>query len=210
MSTPTLYYSPTSCGAASWLAQSIAGLNLPTVEVVLQTHKTVKGDDYYSINPKGNVPALVFPNGRILNEGAAVLQWIADKKPESHLLPPTSDDTRYDVINVFNYVGTDLHAAGFGPLFNPAWDEKTRDTMKQNVAKRVKYLDDTILAGGKKYAVGNGITIADIYLYIVLSWAGYVGVDLSSFNNVQAYQKTISEDAKFSTAYAALQAAKQQ
>ena len=44
----------------------------------IYTHKTASGADYYSINPKGNVPALVVGDV-LLNEGAAVLQWIADQ-----------------------------------------------------------------------------------------------------------------------------------
>jgi glutathione S-transferase len=74
-----LYYTPTSCGAASFIAAFIAGVHLDTETVVLSTHKTNSGEDYYAINPKGNVPGLVLDNGVVLNEGAAVLQYIADQ-----------------------------------------------------------------------------------------------------------------------------------
>ena len=75
---PKLYYTSSSCGAASFIAAYTAGVNLETEQVDLRTHKTVSGRNYYEINPKGNVPALVLEDGTLLNEGAAVLQYIAD------------------------------------------------------------------------------------------------------------------------------------
>ena len=76
---PKLYYSPTSCGAASFIAAFTAQVNLQVEQVSLGEHKTASGADYYKINPKGNVPALVLDDGTLLNEGSAVLQWIADQ-----------------------------------------------------------------------------------------------------------------------------------
>lgn len=73
-----LYFTKTSCGAASFIAAFVANVSIETEEVNLQDHKTASGVDYYSINPKGNVPTLVLDDGSILNEGAAVLQYIAD------------------------------------------------------------------------------------------------------------------------------------
>ena len=75
-SSDKLYYSPMSCGAASYIASSIAGLNIEAIEVDLKAHKTKKtGDDYYKINPKGNVPFLSTSKGS-LSEGAAILQYV--------------------------------------------------------------------------------------------------------------------------------------
>ena len=74
-----LYYTPTSCGAASFIAAVAAGIHIDTEVVDIGTHKTASGEDYYKINPKGNVPGLVLDDGTVLNEGSAVLQWIADQ-----------------------------------------------------------------------------------------------------------------------------------
>ena len=74
-----LFYTPTSCGAASFIAAVAAGIHIEAEQVDLGTHKTKSGADFYKINPKGNVPALVLDDGTVLNEGAAVLQFIADQ-----------------------------------------------------------------------------------------------------------------------------------
>ena len=78
---PKLYYTPTSCGAASFITAVTAGVNLSCEQVDLYTGKTASGADFSTINEKGNVPCLVLDDGTILNEGAAVLQWIADQAP---------------------------------------------------------------------------------------------------------------------------------
>ena len=76
---PKLYYTSTSCGAASFISAFKAGLhNLETEQVTLADHKTDSGVDFYTINPKGNVPCLVLDDGAVINENAAVLQYIAD------------------------------------------------------------------------------------------------------------------------------------
>jgi hypothetical protein len=74
-----LYYTPTSCGAASFIAATLGGLVFDSEQVDLATHRTQSGADFYTINPHGNVPTIVLPDGSILNENVAVLTYIADK-----------------------------------------------------------------------------------------------------------------------------------
>ncbi len=74
-----LYYTTSSCGAASFIAAVAAGVHIDAEQVDIKTHLTASGADYYTINPKGNVPCLVTEDGTVLNEGAAVLQYIADQ-----------------------------------------------------------------------------------------------------------------------------------
>ncbi len=151
------------------------------------------GGDYYAINPKGNVPALVLPGGVLLNEGAAVLQYIADQNPASKLAPAAGTIERYQLLNELNYVATDLHAAGYGPIFKAA-DDAEKAKARAALAKKLQYVNDVLLKGGKKHVVGNDLTIVDIYLYIVLGWSGYVGVDLQPFPNVRQFQESVALD----------------
>ena len=76
---PKLYYTPTSCGAASFIAAIAAGVHIETEQVIKAPRTTASGVDFYTINPKGNVPTLVTNEGVVLNEGAAVLQYLADQ-----------------------------------------------------------------------------------------------------------------------------------
>jgi glutathione S-transferase len=178
-----LYYTTTSCGAASFIVAHTAGVNIQTEQVDLGTHKTSSGADYYTINPKGNVPGLVLDDGTLLNEGSAVLQWIADQAPGS-VAPTNGSVGRYHVQNALNYIASEVHPS-IGGLFYPNTDE-IKDHIKSKAAAKLTYLNDTYIAN-KKFVVGDSFTIADSYLYIVLSWAPYVGVDLTPYPKVKAY-----------------------
>jgi hypothetical protein len=88
---------PTSCGAANYIAAHIAGVQFDSEEVNIRTHVTASGTDFYKINPKGNVPALVLSNGVLLNENGASLQYIADQAPEKQLAPKNGTVERYQL-----------------------------------------------------------------------------------------------------------------
>src|SRR5687767_6825618 len=82
-----LYYTPGACSLASHITLHEAGMSFQPVKVDLRGRKTEQGEDYLKINSKGYVPALQFDNGDVLTECAAILQYIADRKPELKLAP---------------------------------------------------------------------------------------------------------------------------
>eukprot|EP01031_Cornospumella_fuschlensis_P038528 gene38528-46832_t len=118
---PKLYYTSTSCGASNFIAAYIAGVNLETEQVALATHTTDSGADFYKINPKGNVPAIVLDDGTVLNENAATLQWIADQKPGT-VAPENGTSARYELQAALSYVSSEFHGS-IGPLFYPSSEE---------------------------------------------------------------------------------------
>lgn len=185
-----LYYTPLSCGAASFIAAFTAGLSLECETVDLATHKTASGADFYAINVKGNVPALVLEDGTVLNEGSAVLQWIADQKPESGLAPLNGTSGRYLVQTALNYIASEVHMS-VGGLLNPAHTEATRAFTAKNAHKKLDFLNNHLVKG-KKFLVGDSYTIADYYLYIVLTWTKYVNIDLAPYSEVASYFNEIS------------------
>lgn len=184
---PKLYYTPTSCGAASFISAFTAGISLEAEQVTLQTHLTASGEDFYKINPKGNVPAIVLDDGTVLNENAAVLQYIADLAP-GKIAPAFGTKDRYLLINALSYISSEVHGS-FGPLFYPVAEE-VKEYARTKLSKKLAYLESDLI-GDKEFVVGNGFTVADAYLYIVLSWSAYVKVDLSEYPRVKAYYERI-------------------
>jgi glutathione S-transferase len=81
-----LYYAPAACSLAPHIAAREAGLDLALEKVDLREKKTESGRDYLGINPKGAVPALEIDGGEVLTENAIVLQYLADKAPQSRLI----------------------------------------------------------------------------------------------------------------------------
>lgn len=146
------------------------------------------GADYFAINPKGNVPCLILDDGTLLNEGAAVLQFIADQAP-GKVAPENGSNGRYLVQNMLNYVSSEIHAS-IGPLFIPSLTPEVKAHRTAIYMKKLKFVNDVLL-NGHDYLVGSNFTIVDGYLYITLTWVGYVGVDISCFTNVVAYVERI-------------------
>ena len=203
MSIGTLYYSPASCGAASFIAAEYAGLKFDSEVVDLKAHKTSSGKDFYQINSKGNVPALVTSKG-LLSEGPAVLQFIADQAPESKLAPAFGTFERYQLIDTFNYIGNEVHKA-YGPLFNPSWDDATKQKFKDIIYSKLDYLEKHSI-GQDPFLNPQQPTIAAIYLFVVLSWSQYVGVSLDKYSKLKQFSEQLAANSKIKAAQDKLQA----
>src|SRR5688572_17375717 len=82
-----LFFSPGACSLSPHIALREAKLDFELVRVDLKTKKTKDEADYLAINPKGYVPALQLEDGELITEGAIIVQYIADLRPESGLAP---------------------------------------------------------------------------------------------------------------------------
>lgn len=185
---PKLYYTPTSCGGSNFIAAYVAGLNLECEQVVLATHTTASGVDFYSINPKGNVPCIVLDDGTILNENAATLQYIVDNATTTKVGAPYGTSDRYKLQNTLSYISSEFHGS-IGHLFYVKADTmpEVNEYVRTKLATKLKYMENNLVNGGKKFLVGDSFTVADSYAHIVLSWVGYLNVDLTPYPNLKAY-----------------------
>lgn len=180
-----LYYAKGACSLAVRIL--IHELNVPCdyEAVNLQTKKTETGADFLQTNPKGAVPTLELDNGQILTENAAIQQYLADAFHAKKLLPPLDDFNRYRVLEWLNFISTDLHK-GCGPLFNGAVPQELKDSIfKPLLANKLTYTDQQLKE--KKYLLGDEFTIADGYLFVVLSWIPHFGFSLSQWSNLSRF-----------------------
>jgi glutathione S-transferase len=194
-----LYFSPGACSLASNITLRELGLPFEAVQVDLKAKRTKAGADYSAISPKGYVPALELDDGQILTEGTAILQYLADLKPAAGLAPPPAAFERYRLQEWLGFINSEIHK-GFSPLFNPATPEATRENAKALLAKRFQFIVNAL--AGRDYLLGR-FTVADAYLYTVLSWAPRLGVDLAPFPALSAYHARIGERASVKAARAA-------
>lgn len=177
-----LYYAPGACSLAPHIALREAGLKFDIEKVDLAAKKTERGADYWSINPKGYVPALQLDDGEILTEVSAVLQYIADQKPAANLLPAFGRTERYRVLEWIGFIATELHK-GFGPLWRPNTPEAYKPVVIETLAKRLQYVESQL---GTQYLTGAQFTVADAYLFVIVSWAKYHNVDLTPYAKLRA------------------------
>ena len=145
--------------------------------VDLSAHTVDDGQDFYAINPKGNVPCLVGPNGFFLNENVATLTFLADRGTAG-LAPKINTPERYVFLNTLAFIATELHK-GVGGLFNPTLSEQGKELQKAAALKAITTFVEQFLDNGrKKFLNGETLSAADVYAYIVLTWTAFVGIDL--------------------------------
>jgi glutathione S-transferase len=184
-----LYYAPGSCALAPHIIAREAGIDLELEKVDLKTKKTETGKDFTTINPKGYVPALEFAKGQVLTEGPAIQQYIADQKPASGLAPAHGTIERYRLQEMLSYINGEIHKT-YGALFNPNILPQVREERLATLRKRFEYLDQHL--AGKTYLIGQRFTAADAYLFVMISWASYLKLDLSGLANIEAYRKRVA------------------
>jgi glutathione S-transferase len=177
-----LYFSPGACSLAAHIALREAGLKIDLEKVDLVAKKTERGADYWSINPKGYVPALQLDNGEVLTEVSAILQYVADQKPAAHLLPPAGTIERARAVEWIGFIATELHK-GFGPLWKPATPDAYKPIVLETLAKRLQFVEAQL---GSQYLTGAQFTVADAYLFVIVSWAKYLKVDLTPYARLRA------------------------
>jgi glutathione S-transferase len=188
-----LYYVPGACSLSPHIVLLELGLPYTLEKIDFATKKTAAGTDYLAINSKGAVPALQLDDGRMLTEGPAIVQYLADQKPDSGLAPRAGTFERYQLMEILNYITSELHK-GFSPLFNPAISADAKAAALANLDKKFAWL--TAFLKDKTFAMGGTFTVADSYLFTVLSWSGHVGVDLSKWPVLTAYQSRIAQRPK--------------
>jgi len=179
-----LYFSPGACSMAPHIVLLETGLPFTLVAVDLRTQTTAGGASYASINPKGQVPALELKDGTVLTEGPAIMQFLADMAPGANLAPSNGTLERYQLVSLLNFIAAEIHK-NFVPLFDRDAGEAVHRSARAALATRLAYLEQQL--EGSDFLTGVTFTIADAYLYAVLTWCGAVDLSLSNFNNLEAY-----------------------
>ncbi|AHB75335.1 MULTISPECIES: glutathione transferase GstA [Burkholderiaceae] len=184
-----LYYSPGACSLSPHIVLREMGLTFELEKVDLQSKKTESGSDFRSVNPNGYVPLLALDDGQVLTEGPAIVQYLADRAPEARLAPEAGTMERYRLVEWLNFISTELHKA-FAPLFNPKTPEEWKAIVNDLIAARLAYVEKKL--DGQAYLMGDNFTVADAYLFTVLSWGKWVGVDIGRWPTLQSYTNRIS------------------
>jgi len=185
-----LYCKPGACSLSPHIVARECGLDFTQVNVDLQKKLTEQGEDYWQINPKGQVPALQFDDGTILTEGVAIVQYLADLKPDYHLLAPTGSLTRYHTLEWLSFISSELHK-GFTPLFRPDTPEAYKPQLRAQLEKKFQLVNAAL--EDKQWLLGTRYTVADIYLYVVTRWAKAVKLQLDEMPALEAWFARVGE-----------------
>lgn len=184
-----LFLKPGSCSLASHIVLEEIGRPYDTETVDLAKKVTASGADFWAINPKGYVPALLLDDGDLLTEGPAILQYLADLAPELQLAPANGSKARYQLQSWLTFIGTEVHK-NFSPFFNPAATPEMKDLARANLQRRLGYVNDQL--AGRDFLMGDTFSVADAYLFTVVGWAKFVQLDLSAWPHLIAFQGRVA------------------
>ena len=181
-----LYYSPGACSQAPHILLHEIGFTHDVARVDLRTKTLEDGSDYLAVNPKGAVPALELDSGEVLTENAVILQYLGDRASWPEVLPPMGDFRRYRVLEVVNFITTDLHKR-FGFLFNPNATDEMKQLVIADLGKKLDYIDQRLGVG--PYLFGQDVTLPDPYLFVMASWAEKMLGGLDRWPHLKAFRE---------------------
>lgn len=184
-----LYYSPGACSLSPHIVLREAGLPFELARVDLRTKTTAGGADFRTINPKGYVPALALDDGEVLTEGPAIVQYITDRVPDRKLAPAPGTPARYRLVEWLNFIATELHK-GYSPLFNPKAPDDWKALSRGLLEQRLDWMAEQL--AGRSFLLGTDFSVADAYLFTVLGWGKWVGIDLARWPTLAAYSAGIA------------------
>ncbi|WP_207285442.1 glutathione transferase GstA [Pseudomonas sp. FW300-N2A2] len=183
-----LYYAPQACSLAPHIVLRELDLPFELIRVDNRTKRTANGADFLAINPKGYVAALQLDNGDVVTEGPAILQYLADLRPEANLAPVNGTFERVRLQESLNFVSTEIHG-GLGWLFNAQLPEEVKALIREKLFKRFAVLCQTLER--QDYLLAGGFSVADAYLFTVLRWAPLFAIDLNEWPALVRFQARV-------------------
>ena len=184
-----LYYSPGACSQAPHILLHELGVQHDAARVDLRAKKVEDGSDYLAVNAKGSVPALELDSGEVLTENAVILQYLGDRANWPEVLPPLGDFRRYRVLEMVNFITTELHKR-FGFLFHPEASDEMKQVVVRDLSKKLDYIDGRLGAG--PYLFGDDLTVPDAYLFVITGWAEKM-MDLEQWPNLKRFRERMLE-----------------
>ncbi|WP_264211995.1 glutathione S-transferase family protein [Leisingera thetidis] len=197
------YYAPNTISVAVAIALEEAGIEYETVKIDFAA-KEQTGAAYAQINPKGRVPALAVEGG-ILTETGALLEFIADKAPDAGLRP--KDPVRLARMReVMFYLASTMHVNHAHKLRGSRWAGKTSSykdmqaKVPQTMTASCEYISQSGLRG--PFVLGEEVSLADCYLYVVCTWLDGDGVKVENFPKIQNFMTAMEQRGSVRAAYA--------
>lgn len=185
-----LYYSPGACSLSPHIVACEAELPLELIKVDLKHKRTETNDDYQQLNPNGYVPLLILDDGNRLTEGPAIVQFLADQAPAKKLIPAAGTFERYQTQQWLNFISAEIHK-NYIPLFNSVAPQAAKEWAIELLIKRLNATAEQLAS--RPYLLGDHISVADIYLFVTLSWGQHVNIDISRWPALARYADKIAE-----------------
>ena len=189
------YYSPLSCSLATHIVLEHVGADYEAKRLNLRENDQ-NAPDYLAINPKGRVPALVTERG-ILTETPALLLFLAQTYPNAQIAPLDDPFALAQMQSINSWFCSTVHvhhahgARGRRWSDDPAAQQSMKAKVAQNMTDCAELIEREILRG--PWVMGEQFTVADPYLFTMVSWMKGDGVDLTRFPRITEHYARMLE-----------------
>jgi glutathione S-transferase len=195
-----LYHSPGACSLSPHIALREIGAEFDLVKVDTKSKRMDDNRDFREVNPYGYVPALELDSGEVILEGPAIVQYIADLRPEAGIAPANGTLERTRVQSALALINSEIHKAA-GALFNPGLDEAGKAAATARLESRLDVLEKQF--GDASYIANNRYSVADAYLFVILRWLKFFKISLDRWPALAAHHARIAERPAVQAALAA-------
>lgn len=185
-----LYFSPGSCSLSPHIVLREAGIEFDLQIVDVETHTLSDGANFFDISPRGYVPVLELDNGVRLTEGPAIVQHLVDICPQACLAPQAYTPERAKFNEWLSFIHSELHHAGFAPLFHHTANNDYKVDVKRKLSMRLDWVECVLATA--PYLMGDRFSAVDAYLFTVLGWSRYANFDLEKWPALNTFQKRIN------------------
>lgn len=177
----------------------VAWQNAP-IEIVNLERGEHKQPEYLTVNPRGQVPALLFDDGEVLTEATAIMAYIgAAHGGEGHSRFNRDTALGRKEAECLSYLSSEVHATfkgHFAPS-NYADTPQTEKTVRHKTYDRLRPqfegLNNQIGETDGPYLLSER-SYADAYLYIVCRWMERTPLSLNDYPNLAAHQQKMEQD----------------
>ncbi|WP_455373149.1 glutathione S-transferase family protein [Limibacillus halophilus] len=154
----------------------LAELEQPFERVLVPRERPISEQlEFLAVNPRGQVPAVVTPQGEVLTESAAILITLAERHPEGGLLPPPQSPERAQVLRWLIFAAVNLYESDLRYYYADRYtgDQEGAAGVRAAAAayfERQAALIESRVDERGPYLLGERFSLIDPYLAMLLSW----------------------------------------
>ncbi|RMD63520.1 MAG: glutathione S-transferase family protein [Alphaproteobacteria bacterium] len=161
-------------------AAVMAELELPCEAVRIE--KAAREEAAYrALNPMGQIPTLVLPDGRVMSESAAIVLYMAQQVPDSGLVPKASEAIHPLFLRWLFFCQCNLYETvlrfAYPARYTDGDDVAAVADVRSAAAARMDALWDIVAAAigdgsdsGPPYFFAARFTVLDIYIAMLSAW----------------------------------------
>ena len=161
------------CGSAIVeSAFAIAGVPLAYEEVDYSTGSPTR-ERLLDVNPLGQVPVLVLPDGAVMTESLAMVHYVNDLAPKAHLVPPKGDPARVPFLRWSTFVVAALYPTWTYGDEPAKWVEDTqgaKQLRESTDGHRKKLWAQVEEVAGEPFFLGARMSALDLYVAAMTRW----------------------------------------